>query len=225
MATKRKTKNPTNGTINRLTEPAQENLVISAPDMVTAEFKIVGTAPYVQNKFPAKVQRAIKEAQEAGSQAKSKKKRDPKNFQECFEAAQHLSQDGWHGIPAPAFRSAMIRACSLVGFKMTQAKMSIFVEADGFDATDGTPLVRIIGDSPTPIETPVRIAGTTMDLRIRPIWYEWGAVLRVKFDRGQFSETDVANLLMRAGLQVGVGEGRPSSKSSDGMGWGTFTLE
>lgn len=208
-----------------MAKKTENSLVITAPDIVTAQFSIVGTAPYVQNKFSRKAQNAIKEAQEAGSQAKNKKKREAKNFQECFEGAQHVSQEGWHGIPAPAFRSAMIRACSLVGFKMTQAKMSIFIEADGFDADDGTPLVRLIGSEPQPIETPVRIAGNSMDLRIRPIWHEWRALLRVKFDRGQFSEMDVANLLMRAGLQVGVGEGRPSSKSSDGMGWGTFTLE
>jgi len=27
------------------------------------------------------------------------------------------------------------------------------------------------------------------------------------------------------GLQVGIGEGRPDSKNSAGMGWGMFTIE
>jgi len=32
------------------------------------------------------------------------------------------------------------------------------------------------------------------------------------------------NLLHRAGLQVGIMEGRPDSKDSCGCGWGTFKI-
>jgi hypothetical protein len=39
-----------------------------------------------------------------------------------------------------------------------------------------------------------------------------------------FSLDDISNLLMRVGLQVGLGEGRPDSKKSAGMGWGTFEI-
>ena len=49
--------------------------------------------------------------------------------------------------------------------------------------------------------------------------------LRMKYDAGQFTSTDIANLLVRAGAQVGIGEGRPDSKFSAGLGFGTFTLE
>jgi len=35
----------------------------------------------------------------------------------------------------------------------------------------------------------------------------------------------LTNLLARAGLQVGIGEGRPDSKNSAGMGWGLFQIE
>ena len=43
-------------------------------------------------------------------------------------------------------------------------------------------------------------------------------------DADQFSLTDITNLLSRVGAQVGIGEGRPDSKSSAGMGWGMFRL-
>jgi hypothetical protein len=56
------------------------------------------------------------------------------------------------------------------------------------------------------------------------MWREWGLTLKVKFDADQFSATDVTNLLLRAGLQVGVGEGRPDSRESAGLGWGTFEI-
>jgi hypothetical protein len=33
------------------------------------------------------------------------------------------------------------------------------------------------------------------------------------------------NLMLRAGQQVGIGEGRPDSPNSNGLGWGRFALD
>jgi len=107
---------------------------------------------------------------------------------------------------------------------MTVAKLSVFIVQDGIDADDGTPLVRILGDEPELNEMMVRNATGVADIRIRPMWREWGAVLSLRFDAQQFNEQDVVNLVYRAGAQVGVGEGRPDSKSSAGLGFGTFTI-
>jgi hypothetical protein len=67
--------------------------------------------------------------------------------------------------------------------------------------------------------------GGTFDLRVRPMWREWRMKIRISYDADMFTLSDVANLLMRAGRQVGVGEGRPDSKRSVGQSWGTFTVE
>lgn len=202
-----------------------KHVAISAPNIVTVDFRIIGTAPYVQNKFSAKARQQMKEKQEAGSKAKKGTAREPKNFQECYEAAMHKTPEGWFGIPAPAFRNAMVSACRMVGFKMTHAKLSVFVEADGFDADDATPLVKITKGKPAYFESAVRNESGVCDIRARPKFVEgWEAVVRVKYDADQFSLTDISNLMMRAGMQVGIGEGRPDSKSSTGMGWGTFVL-
>jgi hypothetical protein len=199
-------------------------LTISAPNFHVAEFTIRGTAPYVQNKFSAKAREMIRQTQEAGSTARSKRQRDPKDFVALYEGATHKAAGGWCGIPAPAFRSAMIEACRMVGYQMTRAKMSVFIQADGFDADDGTPLVRFTKGEPHYSESPVRNQ-TSIDIRPRPMWDAgWEARLLVQFDGDQFTLADVANLLQRAGVQVGVGEGRPFSKDSAGMGWGTFTV-
>jgi hypothetical protein len=56
------------------------------------------------------------------------------------------------------------------------------------------------------------------------MWRTWRVELRITFDADQFTEIDVVNLMNRAGLQVGVGEGRPFSKKSAGMGYGTFKI-
>lgn len=194
---------------------------IPAPKFETLEFELVGTSPYVQARFSQKAITQMKDKMKAGSVAKKGKKRDPRNFNDDYEGAKHKSVEGWIGIPASCFRNASISACRLVGFKMTLAKLSVFVEADGFDALDGTPLVRIIGE-PEPNEMPVRNATGVCDIRVRPMWREWSCKLRIRYDMDQFSRADVANLLMRVGMQVGIGEGRPDSRSSAGLGWGLF---
>mgnify|MGYP000574967647 FL=1 len=70
----------------------------------------------------------------------------------------------------------------------------------------------------------VRNATGVADLRVRPMWREWSCVLRVTYDEDQFSLQDVTNLLVRVGTQVGIGEGRPDSRQSAGLGWGLFRL-
>lgn len=205
-------------------EPKQKTVVIPRPNLVVAEFDIVGTAPYVQHAFSAKAMQQIHDTQAAGSQAKSKKKREAKDFAAVYEGAKHISTEGWLGQPAAGYRTAMVSACRLVGFAMTRAKLSFFVLADGYDKVSGDGLVRIYGE-PEPVEHYARNDNGSVDLRVRPLWREWSTKLRIRFDLDQFSEEDVTNLLLRVGMQVGVGEGRHDSKNSCGMGWGTFTLK
>jgi len=204
---------------------ATKALTIQPPNLQVAEFKIVGDSPYVQNKFSAKAREMMKAKQEAGSTAAKGKKREAKNFEACYEAAMHLSEEGWHGIPAPAFRNACVSACRIAGFQMTKAKLSVFAVADGYDADDGTPLVRITKGKPEYTESLVKNETGVADVRPRPMWRQgWEAVVKVRYDADQFTLEDVANLMMRAGMQVGIGEGRPDSRKSCGMGWGTFRL-
>src|ERR1035437_3742166 len=83
---------------------------------------------------------------EAGKSAGSKKNREAKSCDATFEEARYRAKDGWDGFNASGIRSAMISACRLIGFKMTLAKMSVFVEADGWDAQEPQiPLIRIYG--------------------------------------------------------------------------------
>jgi hypothetical protein len=200
------------------------HIAIKAPDLRVAEFELRGTAPYVQFRFPQKAIDQMKAKHEAGSTAKGKKVRDKRDFDEDYRQAIHLSREGWPGIPANAFRCAMIDSCRLVGFHMTLSRMSVFVLADGVDPLDGTPLIRIEGE-PQRLISHVRNEGGVADLRARAIWHEWSCKIRVRYDADQFTIADVTNLIARAGMQVGIGEGRPFSKKSNGMGWGTFEVQ
>lgn len=197
---------------------------IKPANIQQASFRIIGTAPYVQARFSAKAMQAMREKMIAGSQATKSKAKQARNFDDDFEQAKHYSTEGWIGIPASAFRQALISACRLVGFRMTLAKLSVFVNADGFDRIDGIPLIKLIAGDAEYTEMAVRNQTGVADLRVRPMWREWQADVRISYDADQFSLEDVTNLLSRVGLQVGIGEGRPDSRESAGLGWGTFRL-
>lgn len=204
------------------TKDSAIGVVISPPNFVTAEFDIKGVAPYVQLRFGAKGQ--LMENMRAGSQSKKGKKKPPRDFEADYEKAKHVSYDGWCGIPASALRNAMISACKIVGFHMTKGKVAVFVEPDGFDKEEDTPLVKINGDVEMRTDH-VRNATGVVDIRARAMFKTWTAKVRIRFDADMFSVIDVTNLLARAGLQVGIGEGRPDGKQSNGMGWGLFEIE
>jgi hypothetical protein len=200
-------------------------VTIPAPKFQTVVIDIKGDAPMVQHKFSAKIKTEMHEKQVAGSTAKKGAKRESKDFQALYKDAMHVSTEGWYGIPAPAFRNAMVSACRIVGFQMTKAKLAVFVKADGFDP-DGTPLVRITKGEPEYHEAAVRLATGVVDLRARPMFREgWEASVSIKFDGDMFTQADIAHLMMRVGMQVGIGEGRPDSKASCGQGWGTFEVK
>lgn len=201
------------------------SVAISAPNFREIVVPIVGTAPYVQNKFSARAKETFRQKMTEGSTAKKGKKREPRDFDADYLGAMHIADEGWNGIPASSFRNGLISACRLVGFRMTLAKLSVFVVADGFDKDEGLPLVRIRSGEPRKVEMAVRNESGVADIRARPQWREgWTADVRVKYDADQFTDADVGNLMLRLGQQVGIGAGRPDSRESAGLGWGLFTI-
>ncbi len=213
--------------LNGKPEGAAETVRVIPLKQKTIKVKLVGLSPYMQAKFSEKARQKIMATQMAGQQAKSKRTREARDFDSDFEGATHYMNVGKKrecGVPAGAFRNAMISACRLVGFAMTKAKLAIFVDADGFDDTDGTPLVKINGSREKTI-MPARNANGNCDMRVRPLWREWWIDLKVRFDEDQFSASDIINLLIRVGAQVGIGEGRPDSRESNGLGYGLFDVK
>lgn len=199
----------------------EETCVITPPKFGVTELIIEGIAPLVVERFSKKAELMAKMAE--GQSAKNKKVRDARDYDKECEEARYRSSEGWEGMNAAAFRAAMISACRLVGFKMTLAKLSAFIEADGFDVNDGVPLVRIYGESHT-YTAHTRNATGVVDVRSRPMYRQWTAKLRVRFDMDQFKMVDVLNLVSRCGMQVGIGAGRPDSKASAGCGFGLFQV-
>lgn len=202
-----------------------KSVAISAPKFGRAEFGIRGTEVLVIHRFSAKTKNEMKLKMETGKAASSKKTREPKDTDQTYMEARYIAKDGWDGFHAGALRNALISACRLVGFKMTLAKLSIFVEADGYDkAEPQIPLIRIYGD-PVKQEDMARVETGQPYVTVRAAYHDWKAKVRIRWDQDQFTLADVSNLLARVGMQVGIGEGRPDSKNSAGMGWGLFEIE
>jgi len=209
----------------KVKEEAKKTVTISAPKIKTATFEIVGIAPLVIHRFSAKTKNEMKLKMETGKAASSKKKREAKDTDDIYQESRYISKDGWDGFHAGAIRAALISACRLVGFKMTLAKLSIFVEADGWDAQEPQiPLIRIYG-KPQKQEDMARVETGQPYVTVRAAFYDWSAKVKIRFDADQFTIDDIYNLLYRVGSQVGIGEGRPDSKKSCGMGWGLFDVK
>ena len=202
-----------------------QTVSIKPPNFGVAEFGLAGVSPLVIHRFSEKTKAEMKQKMETGKAAASKKSREAKSTDELFEEARYISLEGWDGIHAGAFRAALISACRLVGYKMTLAKLSIFVEPDGYDAKEPQiPLVRIYGTA-VKQEDMARVETGQPYVTVRAAYHDWRAKLRIRWDADQFTLPDLTNLLSRAGMQVGIGEGRPDSKNSAGMGWGLFKIE
>lgn len=206
-------------------EPTEKHIRITRPRFEETELTLIGDVPYVQLRFGEKAKNRMKEEMKKGSLA-SKKKRvlPPRDFDDDYEQSMYRGPEGEYGIPATSFRQSMIRACNLAGLHMTIAKCTLFVVADFFDPRDGMPLVKMEND-PHYCEHIVRNKNGSPDIRVRAMWDPgWKCKVRIRFASDQFCLEEVVNVMIRSGLQVGIGEGRPFSKDSAGMGWGTFEV-
>lgn len=185
-------------------------------------FLITGTCPYVQLKFSAKSREKLAADMQAGERAKLHKRKEPRDFKQDYENAVHrMHPNGEFGIPAMAIKGAMVSAAKLCGLPMTRAKILFNVVEDGYDMESGDPLVRIIGE-PQEYLAHVRNATGVVDLRMRALFKNWSAKVTIRYDRSCMGSEDVYHLLYRAGAQVGIGEGRPDSRKSCGLGMGKF---
>lgn len=210
------------------TQHAKELLKIAPLRQAILTVPLIGETPLKVLRFSKKQQDEIMATQKAGSQATTKKKREPKDFERNYQEAMYRGKTGkeeWLGINASGLRIGCIEACRVAGFVMTRAKMSVFCMADGIDIIDhSTPLVRVYG-TPEMCIDPVRNDNGSVDLRARVCFQEWRINARIRFDEDQFSPSDILNLLIRVGMQNGLGEGRMNSKNGCGTGNGVFLVD
>lgn len=196
-------------------EATEASIRLEPINVHTYRIPIRGLSPLIMHAWSEKALNMMREKQ-AGN--RSRKKLDPKVPQEEAEAATYRLPDGRPGMPATAFKSAIVGASRLFdGLTLVETKQLLFVEGEGADQ-----LVAIEGDSYIREDTP-RIGMGTADLRYRPCFPEWSAELRVTFVPQRIDLESILNLVNAAGLG-GVGEWRPSAPKSLTGTFGRFEV-
>ena len=137
------------------------------------------------------------------------KKKELRDYDAEYESCFYYTEDGKHGIPAAAFMSAMLQACTDLEVAKTQIKRNVKLLGDIFEIENSTPKRRV--DNP-------RRSGmnSTPDVRHRPEFYDWECELMVQFNASNVTPDQIINLINHAGFSVGVGDWRPSAPKSSG---------
>lgn len=179
-------------------------------DIRTIEIKIVGEMSLIMNKWS---QKAITQMQDKHAKAAKSKVREARVPEQEFVDATYTRADGTYGFPAVAFKNAAVTACtSLKGYlTQTQARQAFHVESH-----DGDALVQIEGDPPVMRTDSVTVGMGAADLRYRPEFKNWSARLRIRYNAGVLSASQIVNLINLAGFAVGVGEWRPERNGING---------
>lgn len=179
------------------------------------EIAIVGASPLIPHKWSEKSLRMMREAQ---SGAKARAKRTAKVPEEEAEGALYRLPDGSPGMPATAFKAAMVGAARLFqGVTMTSLKAAVFVFGEGADQ-----LVQVEGDMTLREDTPRNATGVA-DLRYRYAFWPWRATLRVEYLTAVVDKESVVALVDAAG-NGGVGDWRPSAPKSLTGTFGRFRV-
>ena len=177
-----------------------------------AEIEIKGTAPLIVHRWSEKARQMMLDAQQG-----KKTPKEPKDPQVDFKTSQYVFEDGTHGFPIMAFKSATVKGGARVfgkAVKMTELRQVFTFLADGI-GTDGTQLARLTCSEPVIREDMVRVGMGTADIRYRAMYENWGALLRIEFVPSVIDLSSVV-ALVDAGGTNGVGEWRPEKSGSFG---------
>lgn len=190
-------------------------------DIRLMEVTVIGDSPLIVHAWSqkAKLQMLDKQMKRAVG---AKEAKDPVAD---FEASLYRLDDGGHGFPSVAFKTAAVTAITSVGgltkVAARQAFHIIGEDVDVVGAFDGTRarqnLVRLVSGEPSMREDLVRVGMGTADLRYRGEFSEWAARLLVRFNANVLSEAQILNVLNVAGFAVGIGEWRPERDGQHGM--------
>jgi len=178
--------------------------------------RIVGLTPVIPHKWSEKAKSMMPGHPDKPAVAVKKGKRNPV---EEAEGCTYRLPNGKPGMPATAFKAAMVDACRFFDKpSMKEAKIWFHVIGEGPDQ-----LVEIKGKQSLREDTP-RNANGSADLRYRYAFSEWSATLKIRYMSNLTDEASVAALVDAAG-RCGVGDWRPSAPKSNTGTFGTWRAE
>lgn len=179
-------------------------------DTETILVPIVGISPLIVHRFSEKAKRQMLDNMQGRKSPKEIK--DP---QAEYEAAFYRLEDGTPGFPSLAFKAATVGGARFYsGVTMTALKQYLFFTGD--PGNDGRAMTRIIGE-PKLREDVVTVGRNGSDLRYRPEFKEWSAVLAVRYVTSALTQGSVLSLIDAGGMGVGVGEWRPEKNGDFGQ--------
>jgi hypothetical protein len=191
-------------------------------EQAEATFDVRGLTPLIPHRWSEKAKRMMREKQTSPGGVRARKEaKDPD--QDAMDSCYWLpplegSENARPGMPATAFKAAMVGACRLFeGISMTQAKSLFYVVGEGDEQ-----LVPIEGEARVREDTPRNQTGVA-DLRYRMQFYPWSTTLVVRFTKVAIDADSIAALL-DAGGRGGVGDWRPSSPKSHTGTFGQFEV-
>lgn len=193
--------------------PALDIRALSTESMLVP---IVGTSPVITHRFSEKARKQMLDNMQGRKAPKV-----PKDPDAEYQAAMYRLDDGGYGIPALAFKQAIVDASRFYGknVSMVILRMAVFVKGV-FPEAGGQALIPIDGE-PHMREDVTTVGMGGHDLRYRPEFSEWSAVLPITFVSSMLTADSVLSLIQAAGMGVGVGEWRPE-RSGD---FGTFAID
>lgn len=205
--------------IKLVTESTQPQIEISRIDVETLRVPVVGTSELIVHRMSEKEKRKMLDAMQG-----RKSPKEPKNPEAEFEAARYRFTDGGDGIPINAFKQATVGGARFYGRnQVTMVGLRAFIFMRGEVGVDGIQLARIEGDvvEPKMREDAVRVNRGGSDLRYRPSWPDWRAVLEVTYVKSALTRESVLSLIDAGGLGIGVGEWRPEKNGE----FGTYRVD
>lgn len=181
--------------------------VIAIPGVHRESFTVTieGISPLISNAISDET-RAIIEAKGQKKPLPASEGRDP---QKEFQDAIYRTKDGRPGVPAGAFKSACVAACSFVKEATKVAVKGAFqIMGDILPIEGSEPKFR--KDWPRP-----RSGALVVDYRAE--YEEWSVDLDIIHNPAVMSRASIVNLFEHAGIHIGVGSRRPQCNGQFGM--------
>lgn len=180
------------------------------------EVQVIGLTPIIPHRWSEKAKALMPGHPNAETGRMTKK--GVRKPEEEAEACVYRLEDGRPGMPATAFKAAMVSACRFFERpSMVEAKLLLHIKGEGEEQ-----LVAFEGDPHLREDTP-RNANGSADLRYRYSFYPWSARLVIRFTPSSISPASVIALVDAAG-RVGVGDWRPGAPKSATGTFGTFRV-
>jgi hypothetical protein len=222
-----KTKTPTASTNGKTAAAAKTETAAPAPVLQISKIQaetilvpVVGTSPLIMHNWSEKARRIMLETQQ-GKKAPKEVRNPEADYLAAFYRIAAEDGSPHFGLPVTAFKQCTVSAARFYGknVTMTALQQCLFFRGVRTPA-DRQELVEVFGE-PHMREDMVGVGVNGTDLRYRPEFDEWSALLTVTYVRSMVDRGSVLSLIDAGGMGVGVGDWRPEKRGT----FGTFALD